>query len=584
MILSACDEQNNSDSSTDGSQVVSSETLSLNASYVNLDIKALNSVDAVAVEKTSSSFTSTSSGSLAISTELLSERFYDDSFALATALPADKPNQITSGPPDEMHITIYKIEFANSGNNAEGGFSGDLSIKAEHLELWSADGLSDSVIEQLRANVVGHVYSGQEELISALMSAGVKESDFDLLTFDEATLKSDYVFSDLANTNIPTPVVFDDEDGVSIIVKSGHVDLSELIAKASETEEGDAGAKFSVKPGVYNSLIVTFKHSSLMKGCLSADFSADSAHPGLHKYCTRSGKSLYDEGTVTGTDFENQEPQLMKVSLERSFVKGNDSEYKNRGYMPLDYAEKQFSLTFKLPANFEIAEGSSVDLSMVLDLNRMLRFYNQGDQISTNTSYEGANPSFPTLRPHFFTTIFEQSVYVFAGKPGRAYGYEMVTYGCDGISQTEACDGTPVSFWTTILTDQNGSPIVISSMPDDDRDFTVISNNWGDVFHDLYTNSQNRDCSKMKTKVTAQKPGVFDLIRKNSTDPTKVDYLYGIGCDFFGYMLGFDPKLDHYSVGENLPLFHFQLEHSQHREDNGASSNISGPVYSIRRL
>jgi hypothetical protein len=109
----------------------------------------------------------------------------------------------------------------------------------------------------------------------------------------------------------------------------------------------------------------------------------------------------------------------------------------------------------------------------VIDVNRMLRFYNKGRPDS------GPNPSFPTNRAYFFTTLFEESLFVFAGKPGSIRGYSYLTSTCMEATVTSdylcsTSTAKSVAGWVTLILDADGTPFAANAMPDDDNNLTTI--------------------------------------------------------------------------------------------------------------
>jgi hypothetical protein len=106
----------------------------------------------------------------------------------------------------------------------------------------------------------------------------------------------------------------------------------------------------------------------------------------------------------------------------------------------------------------------------------MLRFYT-----GTGTN---PGPDFPSSKAYFFSTVFEDSSYVFVGQPGDVMGYRFAAYAKKSQSlgttvpavASRACtsDCAYVNGWLTIILNPSGAPMVASVMPDDDNAFTVL--------------------------------------------------------------------------------------------------------------
>jgi hypothetical protein len=235
---------------------------------------------------------------------------------------------------------------------------------------------------------------------------------------------------------------------VTISVDSGTLDLSALLA---------ATKNLRVPVGTYDEFQVSFKRKAKIKGCVTGVFNtygdASGANVnGEETYCTRAGYSIFDAPLATNADFQfSTTPELMDFSL--SPVEDGSG------------TDDTFPLSFPLADPLVVTEESAAELSLVFDLNRMLRYYNR------NAINSGPNPGMPVDRTYFFTSLFDGSVYGFVGKPGRIYGYEMVftSQNCDGVDNTEYNIGS----WMTIITAADGSLITANLMPDDDNAMAI---------------------------------------------------------------------------------------------------------------
>jgi hypothetical protein len=139
--------------------------------------------------------------------------------------------------------------------------------------------------------------------------------------------------------------------------------------------------------------------------------------------------------------------------------------------------DQDISLRFGIQGGIKIEPGVAVPLTLVIDTNRMLRFYNKG---STTTP----NPGFPSNRAYFFSTVFEDSVFGFAGIPGSIQGFSWVAKACNATGKPSIAktadytcpeiNASYVAGWTTIVLNNQNLPIAINHTPNDDNNLTVI--------------------------------------------------------------------------------------------------------------
>jgi hypothetical protein len=100
----------------------------------------------------------------------------------------------------------------------------------------------------------------------------------------------------------------------------------------------------------------------------------------------------------------------------------------------------------------------------------MLRFFNVNEA-------KAPNPGMSDSRAYFFSTVFEESAFVFVGRPGDIRGFSWVIDACSSNPTGAACSSgniSTVAGWMTIIKDSNGKPLVVGIMPDDDNSFTVL--------------------------------------------------------------------------------------------------------------
>jgi hypothetical protein len=349
-----------------------------------------------------------------------------------------------------------------------------------------------------------------------------------------------------STTNQQSATLFEKADGVTISVDSGTTDLGELVAAAASS---DGKASFKAGVGTYKRVKVTFKRKAQIKGCVTGDFNIGpdgvAAAQGVHTYCTRRGYSTFDAVTPGPTEFEGLAAEWMDFDLQG-------------GHYGPEYADEDVELSFDVGSDIVVKKDEELDLSFVIDLNRMLRFYNQGrlDQ--------GAGPDAPTNRAYFFTSVFTDSIFFFLGKPGRIYGYEGRAKAClyaRWDAQTGACNvlaGDPgefiVAFWMTIITAPDGSPIFTSFTPDDDTTLTVVKG--------------------------SQQFLTSPSITAGSADGL-VDVHYGLDQTELGKIRDFPASLEVKAVGDELTGMRFEAQQSS---TCGDSCKYQGQVYAARRL
>lgn len=219
---------------------------------------------------------------------------------------------------------------------------------------------------------------------------------------------------------------------------------------------------FKISAYTYSKLKVTFVPKAKIKGCVSATFmttndTTTNGSAGAQTYCTRTDLASTNESIKPGhTAFKNVTAQESEIYLNKAWSSRSEN----------------VSLEFPIKDGLTIAEGQKANLTMVIDVNRMLRFYNKG------RADQGPNPEFPTDRAYFFTTVFEDSLFVFAGKAGGIRGYSFQTETCiEAFQDSYTCSSgsaKSVDGWVTLILDSTGTPFAASIMPDDDNNLTTI--------------------------------------------------------------------------------------------------------------
>ncbi len=160
-------------------------------------------------------------------------------------------------------------------------------------------------------------------------------------------------------------------------------------------------------------------------------------------------------------DFEDKTPETMDFDISMAHTVASDRT-------------ETLDVNYPITDNVSITTSSAVRMTLVIDANRVLRFYNQGRSDSS-----GPNLALPITRSYFYTTVFAQSSFVFVGKPGDIKGYAFVTKArssASTIPTNHECTNNPfvVAGWMTLIYDKDGKPMAVNLMPDDDATLTVL--------------------------------------------------------------------------------------------------------------
>lgn len=217
--------------------------------------------------------------------------------------------------------------------------------------------------------------------------------------------------------------------------------------------------------GAYSMMRITYFRRSQIKGCVTGNFIGTTlVTAGTHTYCTRAAFSTFNtDPGGQNANFENMTPELMDFDLLTIGDSQNGFTTDTSSIFTLDYPIKD---------SISIAQDGTAQLTLLLDVNRMLRFYNRG------RTDQGPAPGLPTDRSYFFTSVFRESGFSFVGRPGSIRGYSFVTQACTGatlIPPDHVCTtGSIVGGWLTLATAADGSPLLAGFQPDDDNTLTVI--------------------------------------------------------------------------------------------------------------
>jgi hypothetical protein len=297
----------------------------------------------------------------------------------------------------------------------------------------------------------------------------------------------------------------------------------------SQEEESESEEKFNMDTVIlpsavlsapyltYTSVSITYKVMASVLGCVHGDFIEHSNFPGRHTYCTQYQHTINSGTKPSHLAFKDKRPTMTQIPLQKNY----EASYSDTA-----------TLNFEIKNPIILKKGQRANLSLAIDSNRMLRFFNQG------RSDQGPNPSFPVDRSYFFTTLFEDSIFVFAGRPGGIQGYEWLARHCTKESGCSEGDNklTYVKGWMTIIFDSEGKPLVNNIMPDDDNTLTTLKGSnqgAGGIDTSLFTqkSSAHYDCSVKLDGKTATLKNINLAAARGSSQSTTFKGLYGVQGD-----------------------------------------------------
>ena len=256
----------------------------------------------------------------------------------------------------------------------------------------------------------------------------------------------------------------------SILVWEGEKDI---MLDGSDVDLSELNSELGQSPvGTYNRLKLVFNSTARIKGALTGTFDTDPA-PGsqaetLTLYTKQDYAYYHDPVPPTGgaddySVFETAPAEEMDVSIGAS----GDTVLVQSDY------------------EVEIVEGGNPTITILFDLNRMLRFYNG---MNPDLGHGGVNPDDPTDKAYFFAhSVFGDSIGVFIGDAGRIEGYQAIYVNYDG----SVGDGTEagVEAWMTLVFDANDNFLSGHLIGDDDNALTVAKGQIGTYTVDLIDGS-----------------------------------------------------------------------------------------------
>ena len=230
-----------------------------------------------------------------------------------------------------------------------------------------------------------------------------------------------------------------------IMLDGGDVDLSEL--------NGELG---QIAVGTYNQLKLSFNSTARIKGTLTGLFRmSDDPYTELDLTIHTRANFPYDAVNQTGGAVDYDE-----------FTIGEAEE------MDVSIGANGDTVLVQFDYEMEIVEGDNPTITILFDLNRMLRFYNGLSEES------GPNPGDEWANAYFFAhSVFGDSIGVFLGDAGRIEGYQAIYVNYD----TQIGDGTEagVEAWMTLVFDANDNFLSGHLIGDDDNALTVAKGQIG---------------------------------------------------------------------------------------------------------
>lgn len=407
--------------------------------------------------------------------------------------------------------------------------------------------------------------------------------------------------------------VFKSDTGVELAIEGAAIDLSAMIAASIEAGNGlDTGdLAFKAEVGHYKKVSLKLEKRAYIKGCIKGLFHdhynetspvPNNAVPlselsGTHEYCTREGADLYsknlpaagnfasDVDLPNNSDFEktasnNLTAEWMKIHLDThpNWPKTEswyDADINQPIHTPSTVETEDYDVQYEVSGGFTIEKDKEITLTMLMDMNRLLRYDNSAKDHPRDFPTH-RNPSF------FFDTTFKNNSFVFVGRPGKIYGYEIKSLVCKDtdLDKTDlsnascSSDFTPVNTWMTLITDQNGKPQSLNIQPEDDsRLTTLVGTNFRDGTQWVFAGGS---------------PSTADILYSmDSSDQSK----------FRGTIYDFPANLETYTTDNPGPFLLYWDLHGEGDKDRAGNSiyptgttdfpynkDLSGVAYFWRRL
>lgn len=193
----------------------------------------------------------------------------------------------------------------------------------------------------------------------------------------------------------------------------------------------------SVPTGKITAVVATFNSLAKIKGTLTAGF-----NDGPQIYST---KAAYPYNAVTHTGGTDLASSYAGAAEETDFYINADSD----------------TLMVSTPSTTTIDASSPIKITILFDINRLLRFY--------NGTGSGVNPTDPIHKAYFFGhSLLGSWIATFFGDPGKIEGY-ATRY---SVTATPNPGYGLVKGWMTVVYDSNGKFLSGLLMGDDDNALT----------------------------------------------------------------------------------------------------------------
>jgi hypothetical protein len=210
-----------------------------------------------------------------------------------------------------------------------------------------------------------------------------------------------------------------------------------------------------------------------MKGCLGGTFNAQTAMSGMyngasyttdaltagtHQFCTIAAKSLlnFENGTAVptgpiGSDAEF-EAQTTAEELELDMGQG----FGTMAGFATSAADVRAALgNLDVFSPFDVDETNPVQLTIVVDMDRMLQFWP-----NIRPEFQPPQPQgYPPGTSYFYSTNFNNALALFVGQPGSIEGYQLNSEICQDVNGNCFPGSPPDSLsreWMTVIRDSSG--------------------------------------------------------------------------------------------------------------------------------
>ena len=359
------------------------------------------------------------------------------------AFPDFNSSSIASGAPEDVKLYIKSIKLSNSGDSS----------------------LDETIFQDVNGKAI-YIHSGKVD-ISSLFQASVVPAECTLSNGERSVYQNTNVIA--FNENLGSVVLkeYDENNGV--------ITIGNVVATISCPTSNQA--KIQVPARSYASIKIEFLRRAQMNGCVTGNFSDAGTKAGIagtHTYCTQTGKSTFDNDDTNNNDFEKNSSSIMDVDL-KLLDKGRTTD-----------KTESFQVNYPIDGNITLKVGETTSLTMLFDLNRMLRYFNNG-----RTDNQAPSTQAPNSFTYFYSLDLKRDnvAYAFVGEAGSIYGYRTVLEGCSDLPMPvdRVCSNVQetVGLWMTSVYDKNNNHIKTTFMPDDDNAFTTIKGSTDNITNPL---------------------------------------------------------------------------------------------------